>query len=201
MMSLLSQSVTAMCKTFPILFALILLLGGCASTNTSPKGKPQFAPGNLREATIYVIDDLPGISPAGPREVIMVNGRPVGTLDPRQYTWFYVRPGTLDISMNDPQCVNRVMAGTRVNVEEGRSYYFSYRFVRYKRVDTLEPKVMLDPKDSWAEARCETDFIGKAFVLMREADGIAATETHRQVDNIIPIRTYRTDGKAIIEYR
>lgn len=164
-------------KTFPLLVTLMLLLAGC-STTSSPKGKPQFAPTNLRQATIYVFDDLAGV--AGPGEVVVANGTPIGPLSRRQYTWFYARPGLLDLRLTDRLNGTRTLAQGTFPVQAGRSYYIRYRMVRYER-DTLAAQGL--SKDSGPVLQVdERNYHEGNLQEVPESEGIALAGTHRLVD-------------------
>lgn len=165
-------------KTFPLLVTLMLLLAGC-STTSSPKGKPQFAPTNLRQATIYVFDDLPGV--VGPGEVVVANGTPIGPLSRRQYTWFYVRPGLLDLRITDRLNGTRTLARGTLPVQAGRSYYIRYRMVRYER-DALALQGLSKDSRPIVHAH-ERNFHEGDLQEVPESEGIALAGTHRLVDD------------------
>jgi hypothetical protein len=78
------------------------------------------------KATVYVIDDFTGI-PLGAGEIVVVNGKTVAVLSRQQYTWFYMPPGNMDISMNDPGLKSRKMTAQRWQVESGETYFVRYR--------------------------------------------------------------------------
>ena len=115
----------------PLLVALAaVFLPACATT--IPAGnKPRTAPKRNDKATVYVIDDLGGIN-IGPGEIVVVNGKAVSVLSRREYTWFYVAPGTMDISMNDPAIKSRKMSARRWEVDAGKSYYVRYKIASYR---------------------------------------------------------------------
>ncbi|RYD78966.1 MAG: hypothetical protein EOP84_13625 [Verrucomicrobiaceae bacterium] len=176
-----------MYKTFPTLLALMLLLAGCTTTS-SPKGKSQFAPTNIRQATIYVFDEIPGV--VGTDNVVVANGTPIGPISRRQYTWFYTRPGTLDLSIYDRQHDGRLLASERFPVRAGRSYYIRYRMVRYERsvvaTDGLSKDVSVVPVVHVLAGNLEE---------VPESEGIELAGTHRLVDTYAPTTVVRESSR------
>jgi hypothetical protein len=164
-------------KSFPLLCSLMMLLAGCTTTS-SPKGKPQFAPTNLREATIYVFDDVPGV--LGHGTVVVANGTPIGSLSRGKYTWFFTRAGVLDLSMHDRLHGGRTLASQRFAVRAGRSYYIRYRMVRYEQIEIMADGLS---KDSRAVV---SPVLAGDLVEIPESEGIALAGTHRLVDIYAP---------------
>lgn len=164
-------------KIFPLLFSLMMLFAGC-STTSSPKGKPQFAPTNLREATIYVFDDVPGI--VGRGTVVVANGTPIGPLSRGKYTWFFTRPGVLDLSIHDRLQGGRTLASQRFAVRAGRSYYIRYRMVRYEQNEVVADGLSKDSRTVVHQVQAGD------LVEIPESEGIALAGTHRLVDTYAP---------------
>lgn len=106
-------------------FAIAALLAGCA-TSIPVGDKPKTAPARSEKATVYVMDDFAGI-PLGAGEIVVVNSKPVAVLSRQQYTWFYMPPGNMDISMNDPGMKGRKMTAQRWQVAPGETYFVRYR--------------------------------------------------------------------------
>lgn len=164
-------------KTCALLFSLMLLFAGCVTTS-SPKGKPQFAPTNLRETTIYVFNDAPGI--VGHGTVVEANGIPIGPLSRGKYTWFFARPGILDLSIHDNLQGGQTLASQRLAVRAGRSYYIRYRRVRYEHRQAEADGLSKDSPVVISHV-----YAGD-LVEIPESEGIALVGTHRLVDTYAP---------------
>jgi len=100
----------------------VVLFSGCASV---PAGnKPRLAPRNTRQATVYLINGIGGIKVGG--EMMAINGVKAGTLDRREYTWFYATPGTLRLSFNDPMMTGRALSARTFDLAAGKTYFIKY---------------------------------------------------------------------------
>lgn len=157
-----------------IVLPLMLLLAGCVTSRPL-----QFAPANLDQSTIYLFNNMGGLA-FGSRAQVIVNGVPVVTLAPCQYTWFFVPPGMVEISVDDPLQLGRRIITRQFVVQRGRPYYICYQNVRYTNVELPDGKTYAP-----VPVR-ETTFRTKDLVWVRDSDGIALTETFRLVRNASP---------------
>jgi hypothetical protein len=99
--------------------------GFCACTAPLPPSTmTALAPSSKTLATIYVFDDLQG-GRMGNGEILLVNGQAIGSLDRREYTWFQVPAGTVELSLTDP--VSEVLARRPLDVSAGQTYYVRYQ--------------------------------------------------------------------------
>ena len=97
---------------------ITMLLTACSSSPTIPAtDKQKVAPNEANRSTIYVFDDVGGMFGGG---LIVANGKTVGKIGGRNYTWFQVTPGKLKLSMNDPGIKSRKMSARVLNVQAGK---------------------------------------------------------------------------------
>lgn len=157
-----------------IVLPLMLLLAGCVTSRPL-----QFAPANLEQSTIYLFNNMRGFG-IGSRAHFTVNGVPVVTLSPREYTWMFVPSGIVEISVDDPRQLGRRIITRQFALQRGRPYYLCYENVRYTDVE------LADGKTYPPVPVRETSFLTKDLVWVRDSDGIALTETHRLVRNASP---------------
>ena len=177
-----------MFKTLPLLLSLALLFSGCALL--VPEKKYQFAPTNLQQATIYVFHDRP--ETVGSSDVVVANGSPIARLSRRQYTWFYVNPGTLDLRIVDRSHPDRVLASGYLPVVAGRSYYIRFREVRGVREEVLMGDGLAKDVTMTAITYQRGDIIE-----IPESDGIAMTTTHERVRAYPQTATVRTLTRVV----
>jgi hypothetical protein len=103
--------------------AACLSLVGCA-TVVPPKDGRRLAVPRKDKATVYLICTYGGIALGA--EPMMVDGKNIGGLNRRQYTWFYLPPGEHEITINDPSIPSRKLAGQRQLFTTGKTYYLAY---------------------------------------------------------------------------
>jgi hypothetical protein len=105
-------------------FLSVAALGGCA-TQVGVTGGPRKPPQSTALATVFVIDGLEGPR-LGSGELVVVGNAPIGVLNRRQYTWFQIQPGKVQLVISDPNRPSRRLASRAVDVEGGKYYYFRY---------------------------------------------------------------------------
>lgn len=136
-----------------LLFVVALFFAGCASA-IPPGTKPSYAPVEQTKATVYIIDGLRGMN-VGTGEIVFVNGERVGPLSRRQYTWLHVKPGVMDVSMNDPAIKSRKMAARRFTVEAGMVYYVLYEIETIESDGALLAEILSGASHDAVEFRAE----------------------------------------------
>lgn len=157
-----------------VLPLLLVLLAGCVTSRPL-----QFAPVNLDQATVYLYNDACGF-PMGARAHVAVNGVPIATLSYREYTWLFVPPGIMQVSIYDPRKPGQRVVSRQFVVQRGKPYHIAYKNVRYTEVEVAGGKTYVP-----VETRVTT-IRGKDLLWVRESDGIAMTQTHRLVTNESP---------------
>ena len=100
-----------------------LALAACA-TVVPPKDGRRIALPRKDKATVYLICTYGGIALGA--EPMMVDGKNIGGLNRRQYTWFYLPSGDHEITINDPSIPSRKLAGQRQTFTAGKTYYLAY---------------------------------------------------------------------------
>jgi hypothetical protein len=86
-------------------------------------------------------DDVGGIA-LGSGEIVLVNGTTVGVVSRRQFTWFYLSPGTMDISMNAPEMTSHKMSAQRFLVDAGKAYFVRYKIAHRSSDGALLAEIM-----------------------------------------------------------
>ncbi len=107
---------------------LPILINGCA-TSMPAGNKPVHAGHDPKQATVYVFNTLGGWGTSC--DSLRINGREIGGLKNNyQYTWFYVLPGSYQITINDPAFKDRKLAAKEITAQPGQEIYLAYRWVR-----------------------------------------------------------------------
>lgn len=106
-------------------FCAALCLSGCASA--LPAGsRAAIAPAAPELATVYVFNDAKEPLIPLATSLLVLDGERIGGLGGQQYTWFLVRPGVHELSINDPSIPSRELAAARVSADAGGVYRLKY---------------------------------------------------------------------------